>query len=114
MFQESALKEPAAFDEFLALLEDQALDPMARLTLLEDMQTTLGVRESEPGLGKGRIVLSFPCLDCSRTLDNPSFEKNLLETWMPNWLGMNSGMRKRSVAEEFSYGTRKSASRAIE
>lgn len=95
--REQALREPQAFDTIVSLIEEPSCDRIARLTLFNAVEE-VQAGESPPHVR--RVVRAmFHLLALPEASD---MHDNLVETYIPNVLGLVGGATKTTAAQVFA------------
>lgn len=105
-YQDSLLKDFSALDGALTLMEDPTLERSGRVTLMNEIDSLIMMRAEGPILRReaNRLIVSYFRV---AALDSQDTE-NILGTFLPNVLGLASGLEKRSAVEVFKdYSTDK-------
>lgn len=99
-YQDAVLKDFRAFESVLELMEDPALSRTNLYTMMSQLETMLTMRDGDPALNRhaNRMIVSYFRL---LARSDASDSENLLGTTLPNSVGLEGGMTKRSAAEVF-------------
>lgn len=98
------------FNDLLKIIESSDISAEGRSSLLRAVDSSLTMIESTPAASKAnenRFILGmFRIFYTHRPTAQPSHDsdlvRNLVGTFIPNWLGLTSGLRPRAAAEIFA------------
>jgi hypothetical protein len=101
---EQIVKDSAALELFLTILEDSTLNSDCRYTIINGCESFFSMRDGTPGLEKPkyRFIITLFSLLKQKEDENGDLHNNLVETFIPNLLGINSGLTKCSANQVFA------------
>jgi hypothetical protein len=96
-YETDAMSDITKFDQIATFVEDPRLGQVAKTTMVMALTTDVGMLEPPSHVDR-LVILLF------RLLDAPEFMSqhgNLVGTYLPNLLGITSGVHQRSASEVF-------------